>query len=148
MAKKGIVNEFKEFISRGNVMNLAVGVIIGGAFQAIVNSLVNDIVMPVISMITGGVDFSAWKIMLSEGENAASINYGNFITAIINFLLMAVVIFCFVKFMNGLAEKMAKKEEPAAPAAPTTKECPFCKSAIAIGATRCPHCTSEQPKEE
>lgn len=143
MAKKGIVAEFKEFISRGNVMNLAVGVIIGGAFQAIVNSLVNDIVMPVISMITGGVDFSAWKIILSEGENAASINYGNFITAIINFLLMAVVIFCFVKFMNGLAEKMAKKEEPAEPAAPTTKVCPFCKSEIKVDALRCPHCTSD-----
>ena len=99
---KGFIGEFKKFISRGNVMDLAVGVIIGGAFQAIVSSLVNDIVMPVISLITGGLDFSAWKIMLSEGENAASINYGNFITAVINFLIMAFVIFCFVKFMNSL----------------------------------------------
>lgn len=146
MAKKGIVQEFKEFISRGNVMNLAVGVIIGGAFQAIVNSLVNDIVMPVISFITGGIDFSAWKIVLTEGENGTAIAYGNFITAIINFLLMAVVIFVFVKFMNGLAEAAKKPEEPAAPAAPTTKKCPFCKSEIAIDATRCPHCTSEQPE--
>ena len=146
MAKKGIVAEFKEFISRGNVMNLAVGVIIGGAFQAIVNSLVNDIVMPVISLITGGIDFSEWKIMLSEGEAAASINYGNFITAIINFLLMAIVVFCCVKFVNGMAEKMVKKEEPAAPAAPTKKVCPYCKSEIAIEATKCAFCTSEQPE--
>ncbi|MDD6441225.1 MAG: large conductance mechanosensitive channel protein MscL [bacterium] len=139
---KGFIGEFKKFISRGNVMDLAVGVIIGGAFQAIVSSLVNDIVMPVISLITGGLDFSAWKIMLSEGENAASINYGNFITAVINFLIMAFVIFCFVKFMNSLNEKLVKKPEEA-PAAPTTKVCPFCKSEVNIDATRCPHCTSE-----
>lgn len=126
-------------------MDLAVGVIIGGAFQSIVNSLVNDIVMPVISIITGGLDFSAWKIMLSEGENAASINYGNFITAVINFLIMAFVIFCFVKFMNSLNEKLTKKPEEA-PAAPTTKVCPFCKSEVNIEATRCPHCTSELPE--
>ena len=139
---KGFIGEFKKFISRGNVMDLAVGVIIGGAFQAIVSSLVNDIVMPVISLITGGLDFSAWKIMLSEGENAASINYGNFITAVINFLIMSFVIFCFVKFMNSLNEKLVKKPEEA-PAAPTTKVCPFCKSEVNIDATRCPHCTSE-----
>ena len=143
---KGFIGEFKKFISRGNVMDLAVGVIIGGAFQAIVSSLVNDIVMPVISLITGGLDFSAWKIMLSEGENAASINYGNFITAVINFLIMAFVIFCFVKFMNSLNEKLVKKPE-AEPAAPTTKICPFCKSEVKIDATRCPHCTSELTEE-
>ena len=146
MAKKGFIAEFKQFISRGNVMDLAVGVIIGGAFQAIVNSLVNDIVMPVISFITGGIDFSAWQLVLSEGENGTAIMYGNFITAVINFLLMAFVIFCFVKFMNRLAEMAKKPEEPAAPGAPTTKVCPFCKSEIAIAATRCPHCTSEQPE--
>ena len=143
MAKKGFITEFKEFISRGNVMDLAVGVIIGGAFQSIVNSLVNDIVMPVISLITGGIDFSAWKIILSEGENAASVNYGNFITAVINFLLMALDIFCIVKFMNRIAEMTKKPEQPAEPAAPTTKICPYCKSEIAIEATRCPHCTSD-----
>ena len=142
---KGFIGEFKTFIARGNVMDLAVGVIIGGAFQAIVNSLVNDIVMPAISIVTGGLDFSEWKIMLSEGENAASINYGNFITAILNFLIMAFVIFCFVKFMNGLNEKMAKKPEEA-PKAPTTKVCPFCKSDVKIDAIRCPHCTSELPE--
>ena len=100
---KGFISEFKTFIMRGNVMDLAVGVIIGAAFQSIVTSLVEDIVMPVISLITGGVDFSEWKIMLGEGADAASINYGVFITAVINFLLMAFVIFCFIKFMNGLA---------------------------------------------
>lgn len=146
MAKSGFLAEFKKFISRGNVMNLAVGVIIGGAFQAIVNSLVNDIVMPVISLITGGVDFTAWKIMLSEGEHAASINYGNFITAVLNFLIMAFVIFCFVKFVNRLNEKIVKKPEES-PAVPTTKTCPFCKSEVNIEATRCPYCTSELPEE-
>ena len=139
---KGFIGEFKTFIMRGNVMDLAVGVIIGAAFQAIINSLVADIVMPVISLITGGVDFSEWKIMLGEGADAASINYGVFITAVINFLLMAFVIFCFIKFMNGLAEK-AKKEEKAEEETPTTKICPYCKSEIPVDATKCAHCTSD-----
>ena len=141
MAAKNFISEFKTFISRGNVMDLAVGVIIGGAFQTIVSSLVNDIVMPVISLITGGIDFSAWKIQLGTGENAASINYGNFITAVINFLLMALVIFCFIKLMNRLNSEFTKKPETE-PEAPTTKVCPFCKSEVKIDATRCPHCTS------
>ena len=139
---KGFIGEFKTFIMRGNVMDLAVGVIIGAAFQAIINSLVADIVMPVISLITGGVDFSEWKIMLGEGADAASINYGIFITAVINFLLMAFVIFCFIKFMNRLAEK-TKKEEEAAEEEPTTKVCPYCKSEIPVDATKCAHCTSD-----
>lgn len=146
MAAKSFVSEFKTFISRGNVMDLAVGVIIGGAFQTIVSSLVNDIVMPVISLITGGIDFSAWKIRLGTGENAASINYGNFITAVINFLLMALVIFCFIKLMNRLNSEFTKKPETE-PEAPTTKVCPFCKSEVKIDATRCPHCTSVLPAE-
>ena len=111
MAKKGFIAEFKEFIARGNVMDLAVGVIIGGAFQSIVNSLVNDMIMPVISLLTGGVNFSNWVIRIGSGEND-TIKYGNFITAVINFLLMALVIFCFVKVMNNLAsrtEKLLKK---------------------------------------
>ena len=115
MAKKGFIAEFKEFIARGNVMDLAVGVIIGGAFQSIVNSLVNDMIMPVISLLTGGVNFSNWVIRIGSGEND-TIKYGNFITAVINFLLMALVIFCFVKVMNNLAsrtEKLLKKEEEA-----------------------------------
>lgn len=146
MAKKGFIAEFKEFISRGNVMDMAVGVIIGGAFQAIINSLVNDVVMPLISVITGGLDFTAWKLVMGSGENAPVLAYGNFITAVINFLLMALVIFTFIKVMNNLAAKAKKKPEEA-PAASTTKECPFCKSEIAIEATRCPHCTSQLNEE-
>ena len=149
MAKKGFIAEFKEFIARGNVMDLAVGVIIGGAFQSIVNSLVNDMIMPVISLLTGGVNFSNWVIRIGSGEND-TIKYGNFITAVINFLLMALVIFCFVKVMNNLAsrtEKLLKKEEKA-PAAPATKICPYCMSEIPIAATRCAYCTSELPAED
>lgn len=149
MAKKGFVGEFKEFITRGNVMDLAVGVIIGGAFQSIVKSLVEDIVMPVISLITGGVNFSHWKLQIGPGE-ADAITYGNFITAVINFLLMALVIFCFVKLMNRMAEKAAlligKKEEEEE--APATKQCPYCLSEIPAGATRCAFCTSKQPEAE
>ena len=147
---KGFVGEFREFIMRGNVMDMAVGVIIGGAFQAIINSLVNDIIMPVITLLTGGIDFSNWFVALDGGQyatlaeaqeiGAATLNYGLFITAIINFLLMALVIFLLVKTLNKIAEK-AKKEEEAAP--PTTKICPRCMSEIDIKATRCPHCTSE-----
>lgn len=146
MAKKGFIAEFKEFIARGNVMDLAVGVIIGGAFQSIVNSLVNDMIMPVISLLTGGVNFSNWVIRIGSGEND-TIKYGNFITAVINFLLMALVIFCFVKVMNNLAsrtEKLLKMEEEA----PATKICPYCMSEIPIAATRCAYCTSELPAED
>lgn len=142
---KKFMKEFKTFISRGNVMDMAVGVIIGGAFQKIITSLVNDVVMPLLSVITGGTDFSAWQITLVEavGETpAVTLNYGNFINAIINFLLMAVVIFCFIKVMNSVTSKLQPKKEEA-PAAPTTKKCPYCKSEIAIDATRCPNCTSE-----
>ena len=116
-----MIKEFKEFISRGNVMDLAVGVIIGGAFQSIINSLVNDIIMPVITLITGGLDFSNWFIALdgskyetlalAQEAGAATLNYGVFITAVINFLLMALVIFFIVKAMNKLALKTKKKEE-------------------------------------
>lgn len=133
---KGIVAEFKEFIMRGNVLDLAVGVIIGGAFQAIVSSLVDDVIMPVISLATGGKDFSEWKVMLGE---TASLNYGNFISAIINFLIMAIVIFLIVKSINKVSVKFKKEE---APAAPTTKVCPYCKSEIAVDAVKCAHCAS------
>lgn len=136
---KAFIKEFKEFISRGSVMDMAVGVIIGGAFTAIVTSLVNDILMPVLSLITGGLDFTSLCIVLGEGENAATLNYGAFIAAIINFLLIAFVIFLLVKMINNFSRK--KKEEEPAPV--TTKTCPFCKEEISIDATRCPHCTSE-----
>ena len=140
---KKFLKEFKEFISRGNVMDMAIGVIIGASFKAIVDSLVADIINPILG-IFGGKDFSKYTITLKDN---AVLNYGNFISAIINFIIMAFVIFCIVKFLNGmndLTSKLAKKkEEEEAPAAPTTKVCPFCKSEIAIDATRCPHCTSE-----
>lgn len=116
-----MIKEFKEFISRGNVMDLAVGVIIGGAFQAIINSLVKDIIMPLITLITGGIDFTNWFISLdgtkyeslaaAQEAGASTLNYGVFITAVINFLLMALVIFFIVKFMNKLASKAKKKKE-------------------------------------
>lgn len=138
MKKSGFISEFKEFIMRGNVLDLAVGVIIGGAFQAIVSSLVDDILMPVIGIILGKVDFSALAVQIGD----ATITYGKFITAIINFLIMAFVIFLIVKGINKVSEKLSKKEEAPA-AAPTTKVCPFCKSEIAIDATKCPHCTSD-----
>ncbi len=134
---KTFIKEFKEFISRGNVMDMAVGVIIGGAFTAIVNSLVNDVVMPLLSLLTGGFDFSALCIILGEGEDAATLNYGAFISAVINFMLIAFVIFLVIKVINKFSRK--KKAEPAA----ATKECPFCKEIIALEARRCPHCTSE-----
>ncbi len=153
MAKgKGFIAEFKKFIMRGNVIDLAVGVIIGGAFQKIVNSLVNDVVMPLISLITGGVDFNNWFLVLGEGEFAtaaeakaagvATLNYGTFIGTALDFLIMAFVIFVFIKIINTVSDKL-KKEKPEEPAAPTTKVCPYCKSEIDIAATKCPHCTSD-----
>ena len=147
---KGLAGEFREFIMRGNVMDMAVGVIIGGAFQKIISSLVDDIIMPLISMLTGGIDFNNKFVVLDGGSyasleaakeaGAATLNYGTFITVVINFILMALVIFFLVKTMNNISNKFAK-EEAEAPA--TTKICPHCKSEINIEATRCPHCTSE-----
>ena len=142
----GMVKEFKEFIMRGNVMDMAVGVIVGGAFSAIVNSLVNDILMPVISLATGKIDFSNLFIALDGGEyaslaaaqeaGAAVFAYGAFIQAVIQFLIIAFCIFMVVKGMNKL-----RKPEPEA--APTTKVCPFCKNEVPLEATRCGFCTSE-----
>ncbi len=141
-----MLKEFKKFALRGNMIDLAVGMIIGSAFTSIVNSLVNDMIMPVVSIFTGKVDFTNWFIALDGGSyatleaaqeaGAATFNYGSFISNVINFVIMAFVVFMFVKAMN----KMKKKEEPTAP---TTKKCPFCKSEISIEATKCPHCTSE-----
>lgn len=138
----GFFSEFKKFILRGNVIDLAVGVIIGGAFQSIVKSLVDDIVMPLVGMVTGNIDFSqrVWKI--GEGEFAATVTWGNFVTAVLNFLIMSFVIFCFIKLINKIQEKATKKnEEPAAE--PTTKKCPYCCSEIDIKAVKCPNCTSD-----
>lgn len=137
---KGFFNEFKKFIMRGNVMDMAVGVIVGGAFTSIVTSLNQDILTPILG-IFGGTDFSNLVVTLGAGENAPQLRYGSFITAVINFLITAFVIFCLVKFLNALGDKFIKKEEEEKKA-PTTKICPYCKSTIAIEAIRCPHCTS------
>lgn len=137
--------EFKAFIMRGNVIDLAVAVMIGAAFGAIVNSLVKDIIMPPIGLLLGKVDFSKLFINISGKEydtlaaaqeaGAATINYGIFINTIINFLVIAIVLFFVIKAVNAT-------KKPAAPAAPTTKDCPFCATAIPLAAKRCPHCTS------
>ena len=135
---KGFIAEFKKFILRGNVLDMAVGVIVGGAFTAIVTSLNQDILTPLLGLI-GGTDFTHLKVTLGEGETAPVLLYGNFITAVLNFLITALVIFVLIKFINAITTKFSKKEEPAAP---TTKTCPYCRSSIDIEATRCPHCTS------
>lgn len=148
---RGFLAEFRKFITRGNVIDMAVGVIIGAAFQAIINSLVNDIIMPVISVLTGGIDFSNWFLSLdgnhydtlkaAQDAGAATLNYGTFLTAVINFILMALVIFVLVKILNSVSDRVHPKEE----AAPTEKTCPYCKSKIPVGATKCPFCTSALP---
>ena len=145
-----MIKEFKEFAIRGNMMDLAVGVIIGGAFNSLVTSLVDNIIMPLISIVAGKLDFSNWFIALdgnhyatlaeAQKAGAATLNYGTFISGFINFLIMAFVVFLIVKGMNALRNKV---EKPAEPEVSTTKICPFCKSEIAIDAQRCPHCTSE-----
>ena len=157
--------EFKQFATRGNVIDLAIGVIIGGAFQKIVNSLVNDIVMPFVSIFTGKIDFN--NLTINFGNT--SIKYGSFITNVINFLIIAFSVFLMVRYINKLNKtieekakdinkklekqpkffkKKKKKEEPKPE--PTTKVCPYCLSEINIKASRCPHCTSilEENKEE
>ena len=138
----------KEFVMRGNVLDLAVAVIIGGAFGKIVTSFVNDVLMPPIGLLLGGVDFTNlfWaldgktyeSLEAATAAGAATINYGVFINTVIDFLIVAFVIFLIVKSVNATK----KKEEPA-PAEPTTKDCPYCFTTIAIQATRCPNCTSE-----
>jgi large conductance mechanosensitive channel len=138
--------EFKEFAMKGNVLDMAIGIIIGAAFGKIITSLVSDILMPPLGLLLGKVDFSSLFINISgqsyatlaeaQKANAATINYGLFINSIINFVIVAFAIFLLVKQVNRL-----KKEPPAA--APNTKDCPFCASAIPIPAKRCPHCTSQ-----
>ena len=140
MSKKaGLIEEFKKFIMRGNVMDMAVGVIVGGAFTAIVTSLNQDILTPILG-IFGGIDFSNLKLTLGTSETAPVLAYGNFITAVINFLITAFVIFMLVKAINVLNEKLSRKEEVLEE--PTTKKCPYCLSEIPIKASRCGHCTS------
>lgn len=140
--KSKFFEEFKKFILRGNVMDMAVGVIVGGAFTAIVTSLNADILTPILGLF-GGTDFSYLYVTLGSGENAPVLHYGNFITAIINFLITALVIFILLKVINRIMERLSamtgnEEETPA----PTTKKYPYCCSEIDIKATRCPHCTS------
>jgi len=130
-----MLKEFKAFVLRGNVLDLAVAVIIGGAFGKIVGSLVNDIIMPLIGLVMGGVNFSE----LSVTVGAAVVKWGAFIQTVIDFLVIAFVIFMIVKAAN----KLQKPAPAPAPAAPTTKECPHCFTTISLKATRCPNCTSE-----
>lgn len=137
---KNFFNEFKTFAMRGNVMDMAIGIIIGAAFGKIVNSLVEDVIMPPIGWALGKVDFSDLAIDLTEG---VTIKYGAFINTVISFIIVAFAVFILIKAVNTLQAKMLKAEaEAAANAAPTTKKCPYCCSDIAIEATRCPHCTS------
>jgi len=134
---KKILDEFKAFINRGNVVDMAVGIMIGAAFKAIVDALVNNLISPFI-----GIIFKQNFSTLSFEINGAVFQYGALIMAIINFLIIAMVLFAIIKMMNWL-QSVGKKKEEETPAAPTTKTCPYCKSEIAIDATRCPHCTSE-----
>ena len=147
-----MLKEFKEFAMRGNVLDMAVGIIIGAAFGSIVNSLVSDVIMPPIGMILGNIDFSNLFLVLKEGKvpgpyaslalakaaGAVSINYGAFINTVISFVIVAFSVFLLVRSVNKL-----RRQAEAAPPAPTTKECAYCFSSIPIKATRCPHCTSE-----
>jgi large conductance mechanosensitive channel len=129
-----MIKEFKAFIMRGNVVDLAVAVIIGGAFGKIISSLVNDIIMPLIGLIMGGVDFTGLAFTIGK----ASVTYGNFINNILDFIIIALVIFLMIKSIDSL-----KKKPAPVVAEPVTKECPFCFSIIPIKAIRCPNCTSE-----
>ena len=138
---KKILEEFKAFALKGNMIDMAVAVIIGGAFNSLITSLVENVVMPALSLITGKIDFSNMFIALNATLEAAKeqtsvVAYGLFITQLINFLIMAFVVFLVIRQLNKLYKK------PAPPAKPTEKECPYCKTKIAIAATRCPHCTS------
>jgi large conductance mechanosensitive channel len=143
-----MLSEFKKFAMRGNVMDMAVGIIIGGAFGKIVSSFVNDVLMPPIGKLLGGVDFTSLFLVLGEGQfesldaakeaGVATLNYGSFIQTVIDFLIIAFAIFMMIRTMNRL-----QKEEEASPAEPTTKDCPQCLSSIPIKATRCAHCTTQ-----
>jgi len=144
-----MLDEFKKFVMRGNVLDLAVGIIIGAAFGAIVKSLVDDIIMPPVGLALGNVDFSNLFLILKEGSKAAppyttvadaqaagavTLNYGLFINQIITFLIVALAVFLVVRVANRL-------QKPAS--APTNKDCPYCKTSIPVGAVRCPNCTSD-----
>ena len=145
-------DDFKKFIFRGNIIDMAIGVIIGGAFGKIVTSLVNDIIMPLLSIITGKIKFENLfiafdgkkydSIEAAHGTGVSTLNYGLFNTSVVDFLIVAAAIFIAIRQMSTIHDKFAKKKDPAPP---TVKECPFCKTSIHIDASRCPNCTSQQP---
>jgi large conductance mechanosensitive channel len=149
-----MLQEFKKFALRGNVIDMAVGIVIGAAFSSIVNSLVNDILMPPLGWLLGGVDFEDFYLTIHSGTpagpyasladaqaaGAVTINYGIFINSIISFLILALAMFLLIRAINRLQAGSKAKEEAASP---TTKECPFCFKDIPVQATRCPHCTSQ-----
>lgn len=149
-----MLREFKEFAMKGNVLDMAIGIIIGAAFGTIVKSLVADVIMPPIGLLLGNVDFSSLYILLKEGAKVAgpyasladaqtagavTLNYGIFINSVVSFIIVAFAVFMVVKSIN----KLKRKEEEIPPAAPTTKSCPFCYTVISVQATKCPACTSE-----
>lgn len=144
--RAGFVGEFKKFITRGNVLDMAVGVIVGGAFTSIVTSLNQDILTPILG-IFGGTDFSYLTVTLGSGENAPVLQYGNFITAVLHFLITALVIFCLVKAINAIGGRVKKKDAEEGASAPATKKCPFCLSEIPKEAVRCAYCTSRLDEE-
>ncbi|GMV08241.1 MAG: large-conductance mechanosensitive channel [Gemmatimonadota bacterium] len=149
----GMVKEFKEFAVKGNVVDMAVGIIIGGAFGTVVKSFVDDVMMPPLGMLVGDIDFQDMVLVLKEGSapgpyetlaaakdaGAVTLNVGMFINAAVSFTIVAFAVFLLVKAIN----RLKRAEEAAPPAAPTSKDCPFCASSIPLKATRCPHCTSQ-----
>lgn len=149
-----MLDEFRTFIARGSFFDLAVGIAVGAAFSTVVNSLVKDILMPPIGLLTSGVDFSELYVNLSDGQfgslaeatqaGAATINYGIFINNVISFLVVAVVLFLLIRQYNRIRDRY--RREPT-PGAPTEKTCPRCRMTVPVDATRCPHCTSELPSE-
>lgn len=140
---KKLFAEFRKFINRGSVVDLAVGVMIGAAFKAIVDSLVNDIISPLIGLFgENNLAEYAWTV------GGVTVGWGAFVSAIINFIIMAFILMLIVKAMNRISKLGKKKEEPAAPAKPASKQCPFCLEEIPAGATRCPHCTSVLSEKE
>ena len=149
---KKFINEFKEFISKGNVLDMAVGIIIGSAFTAIVNSLVNDLLNPLLNIILGGFSFDNMQVAIhlpwvKDPASWPVLNFGGFLSAIITFLITAMALFLIIKLFNTVKDKTTKKKEEE-PAAPTTKICPFCKSEVDIEATKCKFCISELPFDE
>ncbi len=154
---KEILNEFKKFAMRGNVIDMAVGIIIGAAFGKIVNSLVSDIIMPPIGLLLGKVDFANLFVVLHDGAvagpyvsldaaqkaGAVTLNIGLFLNTLISFLIVAFAVFILIKAINTLQDRMLAAEKKEEAASPTVKTCPYCCSEISINATRCPHCTSE-----